>query len=89
MNKSIVIKKSDSRIKSLLKGISWRIVGTCDTIIIAYLITGEIKYALGIGSVEVLSKIIVFYLHERAWQLIPDIDIKKFFSREIKIKTEA
>lgn len=58
----------DTNIKSLVKSISWRIVGTIDTIIISFIITGQISMALSIGSVEVVSKILLYYLHERAWE---------------------
>lgn len=60
-------QKGDSNLKSLAKTISWRIVGTIDTIIISYIITGETAMALSIGSVEVVSKMILYYLHERLW----------------------
>lgn len=60
-------QKGDSNLKSLAKTISWRIVGTIDTMIISYLITGETAMALSIGSVEVVSKMILYYLHERIW----------------------
>ncbi|RAI95239.1 DUF2061 domain-containing protein [Algoriphagus yeomjeoni] len=63
----------DSNAKSLLKSISWRIVGTIDTIIISYFITGEFVMALSIGSVEVFSKIILFYFHERIWESVPKV----------------
>lgn len=61
------VQKGDSNLKSLAKTISWRIVGTIDTIIISYIITGETAMALSIGSVEVVSKMILYYLHERVW----------------------
>ncbi|MEX1002019.1 MAG: DUF2061 domain-containing protein [Crocinitomicaceae bacterium] len=51
----------------MLKTISWRIVGTIDTMVIAYLLTGELAIAFSIGSVEVVTKMILYYLHERAW----------------------
>ena len=60
-------QKGDSNLKSLAKTISWRVVGTIDTIIISYLVTGETTMALSIGSVEVVSKMILYYLHERVW----------------------
>ena len=63
----------DSNAKSLLKSISWRVVGTIDTIIISYFVTGEVVMALSIGSVEVFSKIILFYFHERIWESIPKV----------------
>lgn len=53
---------------SLVKGISWRIVGSIDTMIIAYLITGKIHAAISIGSVEVFTKIFLFYVHDRTWE---------------------
>jgi len=58
----------DSNSKSLLKSISWRIVGTIDTIVISYLVTGQLLTAFSIGSVEVVSKILLYYLHERVWE---------------------
>ncbi|KPQ09036.1 MAG: putative sulfate reduction protein [Algoriphagus marincola HL-49] len=58
----------DSNLKSLLKSVSWRIVGTLDTIIISFIITGQLTMALSIGSVEVISKILLYYLHERVWE---------------------
>lgn len=53
--------------RSLVKGISWRIIGTIDTIVISYLITGQWFTALKIGLFEVITKITLYYLHERAW----------------------
>lgn len=61
------IRRGDSSAKSLLKTISWRIVGTIDTITIAYFLTGQVDVALSIGSVEVFTKMLLYYLHERAW----------------------
>lgn len=52
---------------SLFKTISWRVVGTLDTITISYIITGSVANALSIGGFEVFSKMILYYLHERAW----------------------
>lgn len=53
--------------RSLVKAISWRVTGTCDTILIAWLITGQVKAALGIGFVELFTKILLYYVHERIW----------------------
>uniref|UniRef100_UPI004049FBF6 DUF2061 domain-containing protein n=1 Tax=Flavobacterium sp. TaxID=239 RepID=UPI004049FBF6 len=52
---------------SALKAITWRIVGTIDTMIISYIMTGNIKIALSIGSFEVFSKMILYFFHERIW----------------------
>ena len=53
--------------RSIFKGISWRIIGTLDTIFLSWLFTGQIKDALKIGSTEVFTKIVLYYLHERVW----------------------
>lgn len=59
--------RADKPIKSVMKAISWRIVGTIDTMIISYIITGKLTVAVSIGSIEVISKTILYYFHERIW----------------------
>ena len=56
--------------RSLTKTISWRIVGSIDTMIITYIITGNWKFGLAVGSVEVMTKIVLYYIHERVWERI-------------------
>ncbi len=53
--------------RSIVKTISWRVLGTIDTIVISYLITGSLAMAASIGSIEVVTKMILYYFHERAW----------------------
>jgi uncharacterized membrane protein len=57
----------ESKNRSLVKGITWRIIGTVDTIMLAFLITGDIRNALKIGWLELFTKTILFFLHERIW----------------------
>jgi len=57
--------------RSILKTISWRIVGTLDTVMIAWFLTGKIETALAIGSVELVTKMVLYFGHERLWNLIP------------------
>lgn len=64
-------KAKDHPAKSVLKAVSWRIVGTLYTIFISYIITGRIDVAVTIGSVEAITKVFLFYLHERAWERMP------------------
>lgn len=63
-------KASERPIRSIVKTLSWRIVGTMDTIGISWLLTGEIDTALAIGSVELVTKMILYFGHERVWNLI-------------------
>jgi len=64
--------KNESRFKSLIKGISWRIIGTIDTLFVAFLITGDTVKSLSIGGIEVFTKIFLYYLHERLWSRISE-----------------
>ena len=70
-----VSDRADKPIKSLMKSVSWRIVGTIDTMIISYFITGRVTIAISIGSVEVITKTILYYFHERLWAHIHKIKL--------------
>jgi uncharacterized membrane protein len=61
---------TDERRRSIAKGISWRVIGTVDTILVAFFITGDYSKALSIGATEVITKVLLFYLHERIWQRV-------------------
>lgn len=56
-----------SKILSLAKAISWRVIGTLDTIFISFFITSDVAVAGAIGIVEVISKTLLYFIHERAW----------------------
>ena len=56
-----------TRKRHMLKAISWRVVGTLDTTILAWVITGSIEIGAMIGGVEVITKTILYYFHERVW----------------------
>lgn len=60
----------DSHSRSLVKGISWRTLGTLDTILLSFLVTGSIENSIKIGLTEVVTKIFIYYLHERVWDRI-------------------
>ena len=63
-------RTSEKPLRSILKTVSWRIVGTIDTIVISWVLTGEIETALAIGSVELVTKMILYFGHERVWNMI-------------------
>lgn len=69
---------SESRLRSLLKAVSWRCVGTLDTFMVSFVVlnvthatSGSLGHAAkisgGIAGVEVMTKIMLYYAHERAW----------------------
>ncbi len=53
--------------RSIVKTISWRVVGTLATVIISYVITGTLALAFSIGGIELVSKMVLYFFHERAW----------------------
>ena len=53
--------------RHLAKTISWRLIGTIDTMLLSSIITGSIQTGLAIGGFEVFTKMILYFLHERAW----------------------
>ena len=61
-------KTTEKGYRSLVKAISWRTLGTIDTIFISWLIVGNINFAVSIGGVELFTKMILYYFHERLWQ---------------------
>ena len=56
--------------RSLIKSVSWRIIGTLDTIVISYVITGRLAFALSIGGIEMITKMVLYVVHERIWNKI-------------------
>ncbi|WP_299251203.1 DUF2061 domain-containing protein [uncultured Lacinutrix sp.] len=56
--------------RSLVKTISWRAVGTITTVAISYIITGTMALAFSIGGIELVSKMVLYFFHERAWEKI-------------------
>jgi uncharacterized membrane protein len=63
--------------RHILKTISWRIIGTLDTMILSWIITGSWRWGLAIGGTEVLTKMVLYYLHERVWYKYSDFGIEK------------
>ena len=65
--------------RSLVKTLTWRAIATTDTIIIARIITGSWTVGFGIAGIEVLTKMVLYYLHERGWSALDwgleDVDV--------------
>lgn len=56
--------------RSLVKAISWRVLGSIDTFLLSWLFTGSPKAAGAIASTEVITKMVLYYFHERAWSSV-------------------
>ena len=61
----------ESHLRSILKGLTWRVIATSTIFAITYFTTGEMDTAVKVASIEFFIKLIIYYLHERAWQAVP------------------
>jgi uncharacterized membrane protein len=57
----------ESRKRHIAKTFTWRLIGTMDTMLLAWIISGNPMIGLKIGFAEVITKMLLYYLHERAW----------------------
>ncbi len=60
----------EAKTRSVLKAVSWRVWATLTTIALVFLFTGRWKIAAAIGGVEVIAKLILYFIHERVWDRI-------------------
>ena len=63
--------------RHIAKTISWRIIGTLDTVLLSGIITGSWTTGLTIGGVEVFTKMVLYFFHERAWYKFSKLGINK------------
>lgn len=57
----------EGHLRSIIKGMTWRVIGTADTLMLSYLFTGSIGDASKIAGTELFTKVFLYYLHERVW----------------------
>ena len=63
-------KSIPSKIRHILKTITWRFIASIDTILIGYFISREIEIGVFLGGLELVTKMVLYYLHERFWYRI-------------------
>jgi adenylylsulfate kinase len=59
------MKESHSR--SVIKGVSWRIIASVTTMSLVYIFTGDFFLVASVGVIEFIAKVTLYYFHERAW----------------------
>tara|TARA_B100000900_G_scaffold192905_1_gene163217 strand:- start:985 stop:1413 length:429 start_codon:yes stop_codon:yes gene_type:complete len=62
--------KKATRLRSFIKAITWRVTASLDTFFISYIITGRFDWATSIAFFEIITKAILYYLHERGWNKV-------------------
>ena len=60
-------KVTNYKLRHILKTFSWRLCGTIDTILISTLISGNLNLGFKIGTIELLTKMVLYYIHEKLW----------------------
>jgi len=63
--------------RHLAKALSWRVIGTVDTVILGWIISGDPLIGIKIGAVELVSKVFLYYIHERAWYKYSTYGVKE------------
>lgn len=60
----------DNNKRSVAKSVTWRVLATLTTMALVFAFTGELALAASIGFFEVIAKMIIYYAHERAWNMV-------------------
>jgi len=60
----------ESKYRSMVKCVSWRVLASLTTAVLVYIFTGSFLLSIGIGSFEAFSKLILYFFHERIWNRI-------------------
>jgi uncharacterized membrane protein len=69
--RSATAAASERPIRCLAKAISWRVTGSIDTMLLSWFFSGDLAIAAAIGLSEVVTKMLLYYLHEGLWNRIP------------------
>ncbi|UTD28863.1 DUF2061 domain-containing protein [Bradyrhizobium sp. WD16] len=63
----LIFQGRETHTRSVIKALSWRTLGTMDTFVISWVMTGRVAMAGSIAGLEIITKIAWYYLHERIW----------------------
>lgn len=58
---------NETHVRSILKGITWRLVASVTTMLVVFVVTGDLALMASVGVVDVTLKVLFYYFHERAW----------------------
>ena len=66
----ILFRGHETHSRSFVKAASWRLLGSIDTFLLSWFFTGSTRAAGAIASTEVITKILLYYFHERVWSSV-------------------
>jgi len=58
---------NESHVRSILKGVTWRVVASVTTMLVVFVVTGDLALVASVGAVDVTLKVLFYYFHERMW----------------------
>ncbi len=61
---------TDLQKRTIIKTLTWRVIASLTTFVIAWVLTGDLLIGVSIGSIEAIAKIFLYYFHERIWNNI-------------------
>lgn len=61
---------SETPVRSVVKAVSWRLIGTIDTLVVSWFVVDNVGTATAIASIDFVTKMILYFFHERAWNAI-------------------
>lgn len=82
------IKRDPTVKRHFAKAVTWRVVGTLDTVLLGFLVTGDLPTGIRIGALELFTKILLYFIHERVWVSIP-FGLPEVFKRQRKQTEET
>ena len=57
----------ESHSRSILKGVTWRVIASGTTMLVVYAVTGDLSLVASVGAIDIGAKVFFYYLHERTW----------------------
>ena len=64
-------RRREQKRRTTAKSVTWRTIASTDTVLLAWFFTGNLRTALSIGGLEIFSKLILYFIHERIWSVLP------------------
>ena len=60
----------ETHARSVVKTVIWRFIASLTTVVLVFIFTGDLTITVGIGIIDIIAKMIFYYLHERAWNMV-------------------
>lgn len=82
--------EKESKLRSIIKAVTWRLIATGTTFLLAFFVfsgTGceeVLQKSTIVAGLELVIKLLIYYLHERAWQMVPRGTVRQILRKNVK-----